>query len=211
MKLNANDGGHRKFILVQLQEKIELKSGQSNKEKKITQSALSFLRKNKLPENICEIAKARIKFSAELIKSEINNKNFDCGFRVFKVDDTNMKDVYYAPKEYSQTQLSMFESNIKDDRTDEDLLYGCLLDWGVELSLPHKVETIDGKRVHIVNEDDLIACFEENISETVVKEIAKKQPTRVVFRDSSFSSDDNRINVEEIFKLQSPNTRVKVI
>lgn len=122
-----------------------------------------------------------------------------------------MKDVYYAPKEYSQTQLSMFESNIKDDRTDEDLLYGCLLDWGVELSLPHKVETIDGKRVHIVNEDDLIACFEENISETVVKEIAKRQPTRVVFRDSSFSSDDNRINVEEIFKLQSPNTRVKVI
>ena len=111
--------------------------------------------------------------------------------------------------------LEKMTSNIKSDRTDEDLLYGVLLDWGVELSLPHKVETIDGKRVHIVNDNelgaDLIACFEENVSETVVREIAKKQPTRVVFRDGSFNTDDHKINVEEIFKMMSPNTTVKVI
>ena len=195
MKYNMMNGGNRRFIMVQLPELTDEKSEAYKAGYK----------------NICEIGEERIRRAGKKIQEENPDKKLDIGFRVFKVDDTNMKDVYYAPKEYSQTQLSMFESNIKDDRTDEDLLYGCLLDWGVELSLPHKVETIDGKRVHIVNEDDLIACFEENISETVVKEIAKRQPTRVVFRDSSFSSDDNRINVEEIFKLQSPNTRVKVI
>ena len=103
------------------------------------------------------------------------------------------------------------ETNIKDDRTDEDLLYGCLLDWGVELSLPHKVEIIDGKRVHIVDEDTLIACFEEDIPESVIRKIADMKPLRVVFRDSSFISDDNKINIEEIFKLITPDTRVKVI
>ena len=195
MQLNAEDGGNRKFIMVQLPEITNEKSEAYKNGYK----------------NICEIGKERIRRAGKKIQEENPDKTLDIGFRVFKVDDTNMKDVYYTPNEYSQNLLSSLESNIKDDRTDEDLLYGCLLDWGVELSLPHRIEMIDGKRVHIVNEDDLIACFEENISETVVKEIAKKQPTRVVFRDSSFNSDDNRINVEEIFKLQSPNTRVKVI
>ena len=195
MQLNAEDGGNRKFIMVQLPETINEKSEAYKAGYK----------------NICEIGEERIRRAGKKIQEENPDKKLDIGFRVFKVDDTNMKNVYYTPNEYSQNLLSSLESNIKDDRTDEDLLYGCLLDWGVELSLPHRIEMIDGKRVHIVNEDDLIACFEENISETVVKEIAKKQPTRVVFRDSSFNSDDNRINVEEIFKLQSPNTRVKVI
>ena len=195
MQLNAEDGGNRKFIMVQLPEQTNGKSEAYKAGYK----------------NICEIGKERIRRAGKKIQEENPDKTLDIGFRVFKVDDTNMKDVYYTPNEYSQNLLSSLESNIKDDRTDEDLLYGCLLDWGVELSLPHRIEMIDGKRIHIVNEDDLIACFEENISETVVKEIAKKQPTRVVFRDSSFNSDDNRINVEEIFKLQSPNTRVKVI
>ena len=195
MQLNAEDGGNRKFIMVQLPEITNEKSEAYKAGYK----------------NICEIGEERIRRAGKKIQEENPDKKLDIGFRVFKVDDTNMKDVYYTPNEYSQNLLSSLESNIKDDRTDEDLLYGCLLDWGVELSLPHRIEMIDGKRIHIVNEDDLIACFEENISETVVKEIAKKQPTRVVFRDSSFNSDDNRINVEEIFKLQSPNTRVKVI
>ena len=211
MQLNAEDGGNRKFIMVQLPEKIELKSGQSGKEKKITQSALSFLRKNNLSENICEIGKSRIKFAGKKIQEENPDKKIDVGFRVFKVDDTNMKDVYYSPNETDQKQLGLYESNIKDDRTDEDLLYGCLLDWGVELSLPHRVETIDGKRVHIVDEDALVACFEENIPESVIRKIAGMKPLRVVFRDSSFNSDDNKINVEEIFKLITPDTRVKVI
>lgn len=162
-------------------------------------------------DNICELAKQRIRNVGNKIQAENPDKKIDIGFRVFKVDDTNMKDVYYAPNETVQKQLGMFESNIKDDRTDEDLLYGCLLDWGVELSLPHKIEIIDGKRVHIVDNDALVACFEDNIPDSVVKKIAEMKPLRVVFRDSSFVSDDNKINVEEIFKLITPDTSVKVI
>ena len=201
-----------KFIMVQINENLdETLKRTENTEQNAIKSAIKFLDTNNMKHLYTELGKERIRRAGKKIQEENPDKKLDIGFRVFKVDDTNMKDIYYTPNEYSQNLLSSLESNIKDDRTDEDLLYGCLLDWGVELSLPHRIEMIDGKRVHIVNEDDLIACFEENISETVVKEIAKKQPTRVVFRDSSFNSDDNRINVEEIFKLQSPNTRVKVI
>lgn len=200
MKLNAEDGGNRKFIMVQLPEVCDEKSEAYKAGYK----------------NICQIGEERIRRAGKKIQEEHPDKKIDIGFRVFKVDDTNMKDVYYTPNETAQKQLGMFESNIKDDRTDEDLLYGCLLDWGVELSLPHKVEVIDGKRVHIVNdqegfEPDLIACFEDSIPESVIRKIAKKKPTRVVFRDSSFVSDDNKINVEEIFKLITPDTKVKVI
>jgi adenine-specific DNA-methyltransferase len=122
-----------------------------------------------------------------------------------------MKDVYYSAGEYSQQMLLNLESNIKEDRNDMDLLYGVLLDWGVPLSLPHTTETIEGKRVHFVNEDNLVACFEDNVSEAVVREIAKRKPERVVFRDSSFSSSPEKINVTEIFKTLSPDTSVKVI
>ena len=200
MQLNAEDGGNRKFIMVQLPEVCDEKSEAYKAGYK----------------NICQIGEERIRRAGKKIQEENPDKKIDIGFRVFKVDDTNMKDVYYTPNETAQKQLGMFESNIKDDRTDEDLLYGCLLDWGVELSLPHKVEVIDGKRVHIVNEQeglepDLIACFEDSIPESVIRKIAEKKPTRVVFRDSSFVSDDNKINVEEIFKLITPDTKVKVI
>ena len=190
MQLNSYDLGKRKFILVQLPE--------------ITSEDVIY-------KNICEIGKERIRRAGKKIQEENPDKKIDVGFRVFKVDDTNMKDVYYSPNETDQKQLGLYESNIKDDRTDEDLLYGCLLDWGVELSLPHRVETIDDKRVHIVDEDALVACFEENIPESVIRKIAGMKPLRVVFRDSSFNSDDNKINVEEIFKLITPDTRVKVI
>lgn len=197
MQLNAEDGGNRKFIMVQLPEKTDEKSE-------------AFKAGYK---NICEIGEERIRRAGQQILNQVQNdgKKIDVGFRVFKVDDTNMKNVYYSPNETDQKQLGLYESNIKDDRTDEDLLYGCLLDWGVELSLPHRVETIDGKRVHIVDEDALVACFEENIPESVIRKIAGMKPLRVVFRDSSFNSDDNKINVEEIFKLITPDTRVKVI
>lgn len=195
MQLNAEDGGNRKFIMVQLPEKTDEKSE-------------AFKAGYK---NICEIGEERIRRAGKKILEENPDKKIDVGFRVFKVDDTNMKDVYYSPNETDQKQLGLYESNIKDDRTDEDLLYGCLLDWGVELSLPHRVKIIDGKRVHIVDEDALIACFEENIPESVIRKIAGMKPLRVVFRDSSFNSDDNKINVEEIFKLITPDTRVKVI
>jgi len=139
------------------------------------------------------------------------NLDLDIGFRVLKLDSTNMKDVYYGAAEYSQSLLDNLTSNIKDDRTDMDLLYGCLLEWGLPLSLPHTSEDIGGVAVHTINDGDLIACFADNIREAVIKEIAKRQPLRAVFRDSSFASSPEKINVEEIFKLMAPNTKVKVI
>ena len=141
----------------------------------------------------------------------------DTGFRVLKLDDTNMKDVYYAPDDYDQGMLAGLESNIKDDRTDLDLLFGCLIDWGLPLSLPYKSEQIDGCTVHTYNDGDLIACFDTNIPESVVKEIAQRKPLRAVFRDSGFASSPEKINVFEIFKLYMPedandiSKRVRVI
>ena len=141
----------------------------------------------------------------------------DTGFRVLKLDDTNMKDIYYAPDDYDQGMLAGLESNIKDDRTDLDLLFGCLIDWGLPLSLPYKSEQIDGCTVHTYNDGDLIACFDTNIPESVVKEIAQRRPLRAVFRDSGFASSPEKINVFEIFKLYMPEDasditkRVRVI
>lgn len=161
--------------------------------------------------NICEIGKERIRRSAKQLKEKHTGGVFDYGFRVFKVDDSNMTDVYYNPSEYSQDLLSALESNIKPDRTDLDLLFGCLLEWGLPLSLSYSSVEIDGCTVHDYNDGDLIACFDENVPDSVVKAIAKKQPLRAVFRDSSFSDSPSKINVGEIFKLLAPNTRVKVI
>lgn len=142
---------------------------------------------------------------------EKEERSLDTGFRVLKVDDTNMKDVYYSPSEYSQHMLLDLESNIKEDRTDIDLLYGVMLEWGVPLSLSHITENIDGKRVHFVNDTDLVACFEDNVPEEVIRDIANRKPMRVVFRDSSFKNSPDKINVTEIFKTLSPETTIKVI
>ena len=267
MQLNAEDGGHRKFIMVQLPEKCD-------------EASEAYKAGYK---NICEIGKERIRRAGEKIKSEIDvvhkddyaalvqsqqsndqkvmtgfdslkssgvltEKGYtykdkdtkdisritysaedpndfyrfhpnalDVGFRVLKLDDTNMKDVYYAPDDYDQGMLAGLESNIKDDRTDLDLLFGCLIDWGLPLSLPYKSEKIDGCTVHTYNDGDLIACFDANIPESVVKEIAKRKPLRAVFRDSGFASSPEKINVFEIFKLYMPEDanditkRVRVI
>ena len=197
MQLNAEDGGHRKFIMVQLPEKCDEKSEAYKAGYK----------------NICEIGKERIRRAGEKIKSEspLTTGDLDVGFRILKLDDTNMKDVYYAPDDYSQGLRAQLESNIKEDRTDLDLLFGCLLDWGLPLSMPYSSEQIDGCTIHTYNDGDLIACFDENVSDSVVKEIAKRQPLRAVFRDSSFANSPAKINVEEIFKLLAPDTRVKVI
>lgn len=195
MQLNAEDGGHRKFIMVQLPEICDEKSEAYKAGYK----------------NICEIGKERIRRAGKQIKEETGKKDLDIGFRVLKLDESNMKDVYYAPSDYNQSMLDRMTSNIKEDRTPEDLLYACMLEWGLELSLPHKVENIAGYNVHIVNDGDLIACFDNKISEEVIKQIADKKPLRAVFRDSSFSTDAARVNVGEIFKLKSPNTTIKVI
>lgn len=203
MQLNAEDGGHRKFIMVQLPEPCD-------------EASEAYKAGYK---NICEIGKERIRRAGDKIKSEspMTTQDLDIGFRVLKLDDTNMKDVYYAPDDYDQGMLAGLESNIKDDRTDLDLLFGCLIDWGLPLSLPYKSEQIDGCTVHTYNDGDLIACFDANIPESVVKEIAQRKPLRAVFRDSGFASSPEKINVFEIFKLYMPedagdiSKRVRVI
>ena len=195
MKANIKDGEHRKFIMVQLPEPCDEKS-----------EAYKFGYFD-----ICEIGKERIRRAVKKIVEAHPNKPFDGGFRVLKLDSSNMKDVYYAPDEYDQSMLTMLESNIKDNRTDIDLLFGCILEWGLPLSLPYKFEKIDGYTVHNYNDGDLIACFEENVPSGVMKAIAKLQPLRAVFRDSCFLGSPAKINLEEIFKLLSPDTSVKVI
>ncbi len=195
LQLNVEDGGKRKFIMIQLAEETDEKS-----------AAYKFGYKN-----ICEIGKERIQRAAKKISEEYPDAKFDSGFRVLKLDDSNMNEVYYNPEDYSQGFLNQLESNIKSDRTDLDLLFGCLLEWGLPLSLPYTSEQIDGCTVHNYNDGDLIACFDENIPDSVIKAIAKKQPLRAVFRDSSFTDSPSKINVDEIFKLTAPNTRVKVI
>lgn len=244
MQLNAKDGGHRKFVMVQLPEPCDEKSEAYKAGYK----------------TICDIGKERIRRAGEKIKQEDDcwkcvplnrmdgskpgddttakivktidagdgkpsiemvdiSKNPDVGFRVFKLDDTNMKDVYYSAEEYSQTNLEDLESNIKEDRTDLDLLFGCLLDWGLPLSMPYRSEKIGNCTVHTYAPGDaalnvpdaLIACFDSNVPENVIKEIAKRKPRRAVFRDSSFASSPEKINVFEIFKLYAQDTDVKVI
>lgn len=195
MDMNAHDNGKRKFIMVQVAEPC-------------AENSTAYKAGYK---NICEIGKERIRRAAKKIHEDNPDAKFDDGFRVLKLDDTNMKDVYYAAGDYTQDMLKMMESNVKPDRTDLDLLFGCLLDWGLPLSLPYTSETIDGCMVHTYNDGDLIACFDENVPESVIKTIAKRQPLRAVFRDSSFSSSPEKINVGEIFKLLAPDTRVKVI
>ena len=203
MEQNAEDSGHRKYVLMQINEKCD-PTGEAYR--------AGF-------KTICDIGLRRMTAAGDKIKSEspLTTQDLDIGFRVLKLDDTNMKDVYYAPDDYDQGMLAGLESNIKDDRTDLDLLFGCLIDWGLPLSLPYKSEQIDGCTVHTYNDGDLIACFDANIPESVVKEIAKRKPLRAVFRDSGFASSPEKINVFEIFKLYMPedtddiSKRVRVI
>jgi hypothetical protein len=194
MELNAEDGGNRKFIMVQLPEKTDEKSEAYKAGYK----------------NICEIGKERIRRAGDKIKAE-TGADIDYGFRVLKLADSNMTDVYYSADEYDQNMLSKLESNVKADRSDIDLLFGCLLEWGLPLSLPYKSEQIEGCTVHTYNDGDLIACFDKNVPDNVIKTVAKRKPLRAVFRDNSFANSPAKINVTEIFKLLAPDTRVKVI
>lgn len=200
MQLNAEDGGNRKFIMVQLPEICAPDSEAAKAGYK----------------NICEIGKERIRRAGEKIKTEhaTTAPNLDIGFRVLKIDESIMKDVFYSPNETSQDLLSTLESNIKENRTDLDLLFACLVDWGVELSMPLKTESIDGVEIHTMSDGDtpaLIACFAQNIPETVVRKIAARHPLRAVFRDSSFADSPAKINLTEIFKTYSPETEIKVL
>ena len=234
MQLNAEDNGHRKFIMVQLPETCDEQSEAYKAGYK----------------TICEIGKERIRRAGEKIlqeKAHLTNavqsgafqkgeayaeftssqkaiatqdkikQTLDVGFRVLKLADSNMKDVYYAADDYKQADLLDMVSNIKDDRTDLDLLFGCLIDWGLPLSMPYTSEKLEGCTVHTYNDGDLIACFDNNIPESVIREIAKRKPLRAVFRDSGFADSPSKINVFEIFKLYMPedaddiSKRVRVI
>jgi len=164
---------------------------------------------------IAEISKERIRRAGKKIKEDNADKEgidqLDTGFRVLKIDSSNMKDVYYAPDAISQADLVDQTDNIKDDRSSEDLLFQVLLDWGVDLSLPISKETIEGKTVFFVDGNALCACFDKGITETLVKALAKREPLRAVFRDAGYSSDSTKINIKQIFKLVSPSTEVKGI
>ena len=185
MQLNAEDGGNRKFIMVQLPEKTP-------------EGSEAFIAGYK---NICEIGKERIRRAGKKIKEEHPEaKALDTGFRVFRVDESNFEDVERTPKEYNQDQLELFLNNVKSDRDDLDLLFGCMLDWGVKLSLPMSSEEVDGKMIYTVNDGDLVACFAEKVTDSVVKAMADKQPLRVIFRDSCFEQDADKINIYETFK-----------
>lgn len=186
LKLNALDGGNRKYIMVQLPEETP-EDSEAHKAGYYT---------------IPEIAKERIRRAGKKIKEEspLTTQNLDTGFRVFRLADSNFEEVKKAPAEYDQSQLDLFLNNVKSDRTDLDLLFGAMLSWGVQLSLPMTSEEVDGKMVYSVNDGDLVACFAEDITENIVKAMADKQPLRVLFRDSCFGRDDAKINVFETLK-----------
>lgn len=197
LQLNSEDGGNRKFIMVQWPEETEEDSEAYKAGFK----------------SICEIGKERIRRAGKKILEEQKakqgdlftgeQKKLDVGFRVFKCADSNMKDVYYSPADYSQELLLGLEDNIKEDRNDLDLLFGCMLDWGVTLDLPLRIEKVDGVNIHIVNEGDLVACFEKHIPESVIDHIASLLPMRVVLRDSCFDESKEKMNFFEIFKQRT--------
>ena len=194
MELNAEVGGSRRYIMVQLPEPCDEKSEAYK---------AGY-------ETIAEIGKERIRRAGKKIKEEIGAE-IDYGFRVYKMDSSNMKDVYYRPDELDQNLLDKLESNIKEDRTSLDLLTQVMLEAGLELSLPIETNEINGKEVHFVAGNSLVACFDEDVDEQLIKQIAKIQPLKVVFRDNSFKSCPDRINLEEIFNCISPNTEIKVL
>lgn len=184
MQLNAEDGGNRKFIMVQLPEETDEKSEAYKNGYK----------------NICEIGKERIRRAGDKIMQETGKTDLDIGFRVLKVDDSNMQDVYYKPSELKQADLLSSIDNIKADRTPLDLLFGVMVEWGVSLSLPLQEVKVGENTIHIVGDNDLVACFDRNVSTATITKMAELNPTRVVFRDSCFEKDDEKINMFEIFK-----------
>ena len=195
MKLNAEDGGNRKFIMVQLPEKTDEKSEAYKAGYK----------------NICEIGKERIRRAGKKIKEEVglSAQNLDTGFRVLKLDSSNMEDVYYTPQEFELQ--SLFNENVKADRTNEDLLFQVMLDLGIELSAKIESKQIAGKSVHFVDDNYLVACFDRDVNESTITEIAKLQPIYFVMRDASAANDNVIDNFEQIFKHYSPDTNCRII
>jgi len=227
MQLNAEDGGNRKFIMVQLPEPCD-ENSEAFKAGYKTIAEIGKERIRRAGKKILEEATTKTtKNTKGTKKDEENNlfdneslsdvssvswlKNLDIGFRVYKTDSTNMKDVFYHPSELKQDQLDLLESNIKEDRTPEDLLTQVILDLGLELTLPIETKKILGNTVFIVQTNALVACFDKDIDFKIVDTISDLKPLKVVFKDASFKDDKDRINVEERFKRLSPETKVTVI
>lgn len=197
IKLNAEDGGSRRFITVQLPEACPPKS----------EAALAGY------STIAELSRERIRRAGEKVANDrgLLGANLDTGFRTLRIDTTNMTDVMRSPDETDQLALSELEGSVKLDRSGEDLLFQVLLDWGLELTMPIAVEEIEGHQVFVIEDSALIACFDAEVSPELVRTIAKREPLRAVFRDAGFASDDARINAEQIFREMSPATEVKAI
>ncbi len=195
MQLNAEDGGNRKFIMVQLPEKCDEKSEAYKAGYK----------------TICEIGKERIRRAGKKIKEETGKTDLDTGFRVLKLDSSNMQDVFYNPAAMTQDLLATTIDNVKPDRTPMDLLFQVMLELGVQLSAKIEEKEICGKKYYVVNENEIIACFDDNLNNDVITEIAKQKPLYAVFKDKSFATDSVGINNEQLFKTYSPTTDVKVI
>lgn len=212
-ELNSRDGGARRFIMVQMPEELKVETATSPAAKQTIQRAIKFLDSIGKPLNIAEISKERIRRAGvKLLEGDCHaDWNKDVGFRVLKIDTSNMQDVYYRPDEVDQKDLLHAVDNIKPDRTPEDLLFQVLVDWGVDLTLPIRRETVQGKTVFFVDENALVACFDTGVTEELVKELAGREPLRVVFRDNGFVSDAVKINVEQVFRQLSPGTDVKSI
>ena len=214
MQLNAEDSDTRRFIMVQLPEDLqEAEASTTGTAKKTVQAAIKLMKKNGRPQVLSEVAKERVRQAGAAVIAETCDPgwNRDVGFRVLKVDTSNMKDVYYRPDELKQSDLLDMVDNVKEGRTAEDLLFQVLVDWGVDLTLPIRRETVQGKTVFFVDDNALVACFDRGITEDLVKELAGHEPLRVVFRDNGFVSDAVKINVEQIFRQLSPTTDVKSI
>ncbi len=194
LRLNSETGEKRKYIQVQLQELIDDKS-------------LAF---KEGYNTICELGKERIRRASSKIKAE-SNADIDYGFRVYRLDESNMEDVYYRPQEFEQKDIDLFANNVKPDRSAEDLLTQVILDWGLSLDLPIEQTKIESKIVFKVAGNSLFACFENNIDEDFAKEIAKDKPLRIVFKDSSFKDDTAKENVKQLLEQLSPETEMKVI
>ena len=190
-----------KYILVQLPENLDenLKTADANS-KELLLNGIQLLDRINKPHKLTELAKYRLAKTIDSIKQDNPDCQMDLGFRVFRIDESNFEDVERTPKEYNQDQLDLFLNNVKSDRTDLDLLFGCMLDWGVKLSLPMSSEEVNGKMIYTVNDGDLVACFADKVTDKVVKAMADKQPLRVIFRDSCFEQDADKINIYETFK-----------
>ena len=193
MRLNAEDNGRRKFILVQIEEKLN--------DSEAIQKGFNTL---------CDIGEERIRRASKKIKEETNAK-IDYGFRVYKVDSSNMKDVYYKPGEMEQMNLMEYLSNIKEDRTSEDLLTQVMLDLGLTLDLKIEEKSILSNKVFYVENNSLVACFDEQVDINIIDEICKCTPMKVVFKDISFKTDKDKINLEERIKKLSPDTEISIL